>query len=149
MGSGPAVVTFAAAVVAWYMQARFRQAGEGLIPALASLPLGFAVGTISGMAFRRGITAFVIASVATICLALPLIELALENVVQAAGILIVAARVANDFLGVAARLDARRPSPRAMATARSKSGRCDRGSFSLPHRIPRVECAQRRPDRSA
>ncbi len=38
-----------------------------------------------------GITAFVIASVATICLALPLIELALENVVQAAGILIVAA----------------------------------------------------------
>ena len=51
-GLGPAVVTFAAAVVAWYMQARFRQAGEGLIPALASLPLGFAVGTISGMAFR-------------------------------------------------------------------------------------------------
>ncbi len=97
-GLGPAVLVFAAASFVWYMQAgswytqpRFRGRGDGVILALACLPLAFAVGVICGMAFRRGITAFVIAVVATIALAMPLIALAVENVVPAAGILMVAA----------------------------------------------------------
>ncbi len=97
-GLGPAVLVFAAASFVWYMQARFwytqprfRGSGEDVTLALACLPLAFAVGVICGMAFRRGITAFVIAVVATAALAMPLISLAVENVVPVAGILMVAA----------------------------------------------------------
>jgi hypothetical protein len=64
--------------------------GQNIAVAIVSFPFAFAVAILCGMAFRRGITAFVIAVVASIGLGAPLIQLITVNIVPAAGILVVA-----------------------------------------------------------
>jgi ABC-2 family transporter protein len=63
---------------------------ERLSLPIVCFPLAYAVAVICGMALRRGITAFVIAVVASIGLGAPLIYLTEENMLSAAGLLVVA-----------------------------------------------------------
>jgi hypothetical protein len=61
------------------------------VTALFSLPLGFAIAVICGMAFRRGITACVIAVVLSLLLSAPLATLAYMNMLPWPGWLVVTA----------------------------------------------------------
>ncbi len=66
---------------------------ENLAPAFLSLPLAYAIAVTCGMAFRRGITAFVIALVLTLALAAPLLALVYMNMLPAPATLVVAAAI--------------------------------------------------------
>ena len=121
---------------------------ENLTPAFLSLPLAYAVAVTCGMAFRRGITAFVIALVLTLALAAPLLALVYMNMLPALAILVVAAAILAVSWAWRGDWMLERPAPaRWVRLGLFVTGA--RAAFGVLHRFPRLERARRRPDCSA
>ena len=101
------------------------------------------------MAFRRGITAFVIALVLTLALGQPLLAMVYMNMLPAPGHSGRRRRNSGGLVGMARRLDTGPPGAWRWLRLGLFVDRALRAAFGVLHRFPRLERAGRRPDCSA